>query len=46
VTAHAKGTVEVSLAALGSKPVKGPMGAFRVKDRVRISFDLVFASGA
>jgi hypothetical protein len=40
---HVKGRVELSLAALGCPPVKGPMGAFRVSDRVRIDFDLVFA---
>ncbi len=37
-----RGRAEVSLAALGAPPVKGPMGAFRVKDRVRIELDLVF----
>lgn len=31
----------VSLAALGSAPVKGPMGAFRVKDTVQITAELV-----
>lgn len=40
---RARGCAEVSLAALGAPPVKGPMGAFRVKDRVRVEFDLVFA---
>jgi len=39
---RARGRAEVSLAALGAPPVKGPMGAFRVKDRVRVDFDLVF----
>ena len=43
---HAKGTFEVSLSALGSDVVKGPMGAFRVKDRVRVVFDVVFAARA
>lgn len=38
-----KGTVDVSLAAIGSATVKGPMGAFRVKDRVDVLFDVVFA---
>jgi hypothetical protein len=38
-----KGRFDLSLAALGCPPVKGPMGAFRVSDRVRIDFDLVFA---
>jgi hypothetical protein len=37
-----RGETEVSLAAIGAPPVKGPMGAFRVKDRVRVEFDLVF----
>lgn len=40
---HAKGSFEVSLAAIGSDAVKGPMGAFRVKDRVKVVFDVVFA---
>ena len=39
---HAKGSFEVSLTAIGSAPVKGPMGAFRVKDRVKVIFDVVF----
>jgi hypothetical protein len=39
------GTCEVSLAAIGSDAVKGPMGAFRVKDRVKVSFDVVFVPG-
>ena len=29
--------------AIGSDVVKGPMGAFRVKDLVRVSFDVMFA---
>lgn len=37
-----RGAVELSLAALGSDPVKGPMGAFKVKDRIEVRFDLVF----
>lgn len=36
------GSLELSLAALGSDPVKGPMNAFRVKDGVEIYFDVVF----
>jgi hypothetical protein len=43
---HATGTFELSLSAIGSDAIKGPMGAFRVKDRVRISFDVVFAPAA
>jgi hypothetical protein len=39
---RATGTFELSLAAIGSDVVKGPLGAFRVKDRVRVSFDVVF----
>jgi hypothetical protein len=38
-----KGMVDVSLAAIGSATVKGPMGAFRVKDRIEVLFDVVFA---
>ena len=37
------GTIDLSLAAIGSATVKGPMNAFRVKDRVEILFDVVFA---
>jgi hypothetical protein len=40
---HAKGTFELSLTAIGSDAVKGPMGAFRVKDRVKVIFDVWFA---
>jgi hypothetical protein len=38
-----KGEADVSTKALGAPPVKGPMGAFRVKDQVKVEFDLVFA---
>lgn len=38
-----KGTADVSLKAIGAPPVKGPMGAFRVSDKVRVDFDLVFS---
>ncbi len=41
-----KGMVDVSLAAIGSATVKGPMGAFRVKDRIEVLFDAVFAPPA
>lgn len=41
-TVHAKGTFAVSLTAIGSDVVKGPMGAFRVKDEVTVLFDVVF----
>lgn len=39
---HVKGQLELSLNALGSDPVKGPMNAFRVKDNVEVHFDVVF----
>lgn len=42
-TTFARGEVELSLRALGVAPVKGPMGAFRVADRVRVRFELAFA---
>jgi hypothetical protein len=37
------GSFEMSLASIGSDPVKGPMNAFRVKDSVELVFELVFA---
>jgi hypothetical protein len=40
--ARVSGRVEVSLEAIGSDPVKGPMNAFRVKDSVELLFDVVF----
>lgn len=40
-----KGALDLSLAAIGSSTVKGPMNAFRVKDRVEVLFDVVFAPG-
>ena len=36
------GTLDLSLAAIGSAQVKGPMNAFRVKDRVEVLFDVGF----
>ena len=36
------GQLDLSLSAIGSEPVKGPLNAFRVKDRVEIHFDVVF----
>jgi hypothetical protein len=36
------GTLEISLSAIGSDTVKGPMNAFRVKDMVEIVFDVTF----
>ena len=37
---RATGRLTVSLAQLGVKPIKGPLGAFRVKDAVEILFDI------
>lgn len=34
----AEGSCEVSLSALNIGPIRGPLGAFRVADRVRIEF--------
>jgi hypothetical protein len=39
------GTFSLSLDAIGSAPVKGPMNAFRVKDAVELLFDVVFVEG-
>lgn len=39
---RAKGSIDLSLAAIGSSTVKGPMNAFRVKDKVEILFDVTF----
>ncbi|WP_169928604.1 hypothetical protein [Labilithrix luteola] len=36
------GGFSLSLSDIGSDVIKGPMGAFRVKDRVEVVFDLVF----
>ncbi len=41
-TARVSGRFELSLDALGSDPVKGPMNAFRVKDTVEVAFDVTF----
>lgn len=40
--ARVSGRFELSLAAIGASPVKGPMNAFRVKDSVEILFDVLF----
>ena len=40
------GVVDLSLTAIGSWPVKGPMNAFRVKDRVEVIFDVSFGGEA
>ncbi len=42
VSLRVKGKVDVSLSAIGSATVKGPMNAFRVKDVVEVHFDVVF----
>lgn len=41
---RATGRLIVSLAQLGVKPIKGPLGAFRVKDAVEILFDISLAA--
>lgn len=43
---RATGSFELSLAALGSDVIKGPMSAFRVRDKVKVLFDVVFARAA
>jgi len=43
---HASGSFDVSLSAIGSDAVKGPMNAFRVKDRVTVLFDVRFRQPA
>lgn len=37
------GTTHLSLRAIGSQVVRGPVNAFRVQDRVEIAFDMRFA---
>lgn len=37
-----QGRIDISLNAIGSDPVKGPMNAFRMKDIVEVHFDVVF----
>jgi hypothetical protein len=39
---RARGECALSLSALGVHTVKGPMGAFRVADRVEVAFEAVF----
>jgi hypothetical protein len=41
---HVQARLDVSLSAIGSDVVKGPMGAFRVKDRVEVRVELAFSS--
>ena len=38
-----KGAFDLSLRSLGIAPVKGPLGAFKLSDRVRVTFELAFA---
>lgn len=38
---HVEGRFEVSIKALGGQPIKGPLGAFSVKDTVTIVLDLL-----
>jgi hypothetical protein len=40
------GSIEISLSAIGSDVVKGPMNAFRVKDVVVVRFDVAFRQPA
>jgi hypothetical protein len=39
---RARGECDLSLSALGVGSVRGPMGAFRVSDRVTVTFDAYF----
>jgi hypothetical protein len=41
--ARARGSASISLRAIGSDVVKGPMNAFRINDRIEVAFDLRFA---
>lgn len=43
--AIASGQVELSLSALGSDVVRGPMNAFRIKDVVEVRFEVAFGGG-
>jgi hypothetical protein len=43
---RATGSFEVSLMAIGSDVVKGPMSAFRVKDKVKVVFAVAFVPAA
>ena len=43
---RASGTGDLSLRALGVPPVRGPAGAFRLADRVQVSFDATFEPDA
>jgi len=37
-----RGEIELSLRALSGHDVKGPLGAFRISDRIRVAFDVTF----
>jgi hypothetical protein len=39
---RATGSFEIPLSRIGSDTVKGPMGAFRMKDKVLVLFDVAF----
>jgi hypothetical protein len=41
-SSSARGAFDLSLRALGILPVKGPLGAFKLSDRVRVTFELAF----
>jgi hypothetical protein len=41
---RATGRLTLSLAQLGVKPIKGPLGAFRVKDAVEVLFAIALAA--
>ena len=42
-TTRATGRLTLSLDRLGVKPIKGPLGAFRVKDAIEVSFAIPLA---
>ena len=37
-----RGTIELSLRGLAGRDIKGPLGAFRIADTVRVDFDATF----
>lgn len=43
---RASGAFDISLMAIGSDVVKAPLNAFRVKDKVRVLFDVLFEAPA
>jgi hypothetical protein len=38
---HISGRTELSLAKLGVREIKGPLGAFKVKDAVEVLFEII-----